>query len=467
MADIHAVIRNIRSGNQLPENLKLYLNLTLEASFSYAEASLPLEFLTLIDSYRDLIGETGSAGLCSEVLDILEEVNELLSLSAEKGCVPEASGIAALRKRNISFMEKTTDAADVFLCCEYILNRLEHRYTGAKELPAGYSDLSYTDTILERLSRLPGEEKNLLIAELFRQLPFRTTKQKFYDALSERLTIYKESDRASLCAMIDLLRSAAGLRISADTELFPELFEVRDALYSADLKNLTKTEYDKLSEELLYAGNALNRNSDFGNQLQRVLNQLLILSLSSVSGEAFSGQSVSWEILKKALDNDTETAFGLCSQLEGIPEEMSERFREATGLFRDFEEKYPELIGSDDTARLADALRKTMRLLSDSDYASLSGEETDTSPVDENFFREAVSAFLLELSSHASGLGRMSLRAEMAHINGILPPRFASEEALREYIYESLRSCTDTAEKLGCIDIIDQLFAEQTEPAFG
>jgi len=474
MTDIHTAIRNLKAKTAPEENLSVYFHETLAAAKRYSECSLALEYLTLCDTYRDLC-EDGPSGLSADIRTLFSEINALVRTFAFRGPLT-ADEVKRVRRSNISAMEKITDSTDLFLINEHILNRLEHKFEGSRELPLTYSDSAFTDRIMQATAAIPEEERNLFLSELFRQLPFRMTKQKFFDSLKERLSIYRESDLSSLTGMIDMLRSAAGLRLEAgDNDAADPLTLVRSALSGKDLKELTEERYFMLKEDLINAGETLNLSADFVNQQQRVLNQLLISVLadantdceasddalgilriaSSLYGLPGSGEEETSDTVY-----DLEKAFELCTKLEGIPEESNMTYREDIGFLRDLESRFGALISAEPFNAQDSALNDISLLISDSDYASLE-DITEDHPMTEEEFNEKTDSFVREFAEHAEKVNKTCIRAEMALMNGLLPPRFSTEEGLETYIFESLRSCTDVSEKLGCIDIIEQLMSER------
>ena len=142
-----------------------------------------------------------------------------------------------------------------------------------------------------------------------------------------------------------------------------------------------------------------------------------------------------------------------------MPERTEEAYREDVGFFEDLKSLFGDLLEEQPLAAMAESLRKVTLLLSDSDYASL-GKSEGPQFVDDAFFQEKTEEFISELSAYADRVNRTCIRAGMARMNGLLPPRFTTEEALETYIFESLRSCTSVPEKLGCVDIIEQLLLE-------
>ena len=208
MNDIHSVIRNLKRKNQVPENLKKYETLAKKEAYRFSLTGFALYYLSLYEGIRE------SEADCPT----FDTLNGLVKQYFEDGEKVDASLVSALRQENRSRMEQATNAVDLFTVDEYLLNRIEHNFEGAQTLPDNFSDTDLTDRLMSWLSQHQEEEQNLNIVRLIEQLPVRMTRNRFFEAVHDRLSIYQESDKTAFLNQTDAVRSASGLKLSENED---------------------------------------------------------------------------------------------------------------------------------------------------------------------------------------------------------------------------------------------------------
>ncbi len=402
------------------------------------------------------------------------------------GKMPEYKAVENLRNANIQAMERVTDDVDIFHTGEFALNRLEHRFHGTKMLSESYSDLALTDAIIKYLSQLPDESQNLLISEIIAELPLRMTKARYFDLLRERLSRYDHGDLSAFYEVLTRIETITGIKGSEEAKaLLQELFH-------ADFSVAGQPAFDRFQTEFIGTSEELEAESDFYIVFESALNELMSLSLVSdlaFSDEVFTGpvklilekavkafsNKKNAAAFSKELENTESELYQACEALEGIPEETHEELEKIADILHLITEQLPKEVSAYGLEERYESLRKLTVLQSDSIFADLSisvtsgknddgensKEENDTEEtVTDELFNEKTGELIQKLQTLFDGMDRFFVRVLMARTFSVLPPHFSTQEELEQTIYGALSSCADEAEKLGCIEVIDQLMAE-------
>ena len=452
MADHHQILRDLQSRKNTEENLNRMSGLFKDASYRFSLISFAFHDMTFFEGllYRN------EENPYSDLIDALDALKkEWLSGNAVSFCK-----IADMRTENRKRMETLTKAVDLFSLLEYVLNRLEHRFIAPLEPAADQTDQAETDKIMSFLSRQDRDYQNLYLYRLLEQLPVRMTKNRFFETVKDRLSIYKGSDVSAFDGILESALSASCAFVkNEEISGYGDLQALFRELSAADLSAMDRTAFESLEGRLHEIGERINSDMDCSQALQNVLNAFGAVVISSYEGLAVpKEQEHALTILKTVTaafgsdDPDLSAAYTACEALEGTLEEAGEQYQELLGVMESLENRFV----FDD----ADAKRIGV-LLSNSSYAEpdgfgpLSGTMTD-----ETLFKKRTEELIGKLSAFFSGLPRPLVRASMARVFSILPPRFTDQEALEAYISESLSGCSDTAEKLGVFELLDGIMGE-------
>ncbi len=464
MTDIHAIIRNLKSKNNQEENLKAYFEELSGRYEQYFTVTLAFSFLELCGILKDAadaneafpdIYDGTLSGICTDL-------SEALQAYYLNGDAVSSGRMTALRSEHIAAVERISNAVDVYTLDEYILNRIEYRFAENGSPEKEFTDGDLTDMLIAWLTGIPRDVQNLSIARIVEQLPVRMTKNRFYEMLSERLGIYKESDTEALSSVVSMLLSASGLNedLPADP-LYAPLIRMDQALRTDDLKNVSKKDFEIYENTLLASSIALNRNMDLGSALQNVLNAFSGVLLSGGHGSGAASENAGI-LISKTLEwsencqNGMDELYALCEKLEGVLEETREKIEEAAGVLESIRLQY----GKDD-AETEESCR-TMEMLSilsgNSAFAPL--EPVQGVPVSDAFLREKEDLVLKRYASLFEEVKRPYLRAAMARAISVLPPHFSTQEEVENYIMDSLSGCRDEAEKRCCTELLKKITEE-------
>ena len=450
MDDLNSVLRALRRKENAEENLNRYADITESRIMNYALVNLALHAVSLAEACME--GFVRGEDL-SPSADLLRE----LSL----GNRPDTERIRLLRDENILRMKQLTDDVDIYSVNEYMLNRIEHRFNAPFSLEADYTDQKMTDDLLLFLSHQKDEAQNLYTVRFIEQLPVRMTKNRFLEILSERLTVYKDNDRASFDDIMTTLRSAALLKGAASESLK----NLSDALSGTPVDQIDEKSYRTSFNLMTEISAELNEKIDLFQILEEVLNDLFAVALCfdrlddvRVKEHCLFIIGDAAKVLLNEQDSVSEETFSACENLEGLPEETIFPFKEALGNREDLEDRFLFTMKNEDLDRRFEVLRVCELLLSNSLYAPL--EKTADLEMTPAYYRSEVEEFLTSLMERFSGMNRQYQRAVMARVFSVLPPHFTAQEELETYIFDSLAGCRDTAEKLGVIEILQQIMEE-------
>jgi len=445
--EFHKAVRELKSKTNVEDNLKFYFDCVKEKAFDYAQVNFAFELLTLADSKVDLEKSIHA--------DVVKQFLELIS----KGDEVSFDALNALRTENRNHMESVTKAVDQFTMLEYVLNRIEHQYVMPKSLDFGYSDLDKTDELLKFLGNFEQDAQNMYIMQILEQLPVRMTKNRFYETVSDRLSIYKEGDVSSFKAMVDSVKSAAGLT-EDQCAYSGELVQIFNDLSTADLKTLPKKDYDAFVNKLAVIGEALNQDMDFGSSIQQLLNHYVAVVLSGNTADLNEACKTIVDASMEAFNGNLEAladGYDACTSLEGKLEETE---RDLTDVMQVADEIAESFAGQFETfEKDFERLHQLSLLCSNSLFADIDGSDlkVDFKTVDQTLFDEVVLELNKAFAALFATVSKPFVRATMARVFSLLPPRFHSQEELETFIYESLAACTDEAEKIGCLEVIENI----------
>lgn len=424
------------------------------AAYRYAKINFVFQFLSL---YEDISDNTDISGLPAPMLALIEE-------KGFDGVSPE--DILPIRTDNIRETSYISEAADLYAADEYMINRLEHRFKGVRELPDDYSDLRMTGEILSFLAGFRDEAQNLRLSELIAELPVRMTKQRFYDILRERLSIYKESDTQAFGDILEAVRSAAGLAGKEHKDRLPkELISLDEALRSLDPASISESGFSAMSETLSGLSSSLERGMSIRVLYEETLNSFLMARIASgylSENDRFQEADSLIETVasffrhpdrpeENRLDDDMLKRLDtLAETLENVGEELKILVSETEGLPSD------DAVNADIAAVTA--------LYSQNRFSDpyQRNRQTEAQEVSDKLFDDELCRLTACFADLFGSSVKTYNRAVMARVFSVLPPHFSSQEALETYIYDSLSGCQSVEEKLAFSDIFGEMKADET-----
>ena len=104
-------------------------------------------------------------------------------------------------------------------------------------------------------------------------------------------------------------------------------------------------------------------------------------------------------------------------------------------------------------------LYKLSKLNSDSIFVQLN-DDVKNQKIDDKYLEEKKNEMIEQLGELFKNNDRLVVRAVMAAILSELPMFFGDISEVQDYIYNTLSICTDKAEKLACIEIINGIMVQ-------
>ena len=374
----------------------------------------------------------------------------------------------ALRAGIIAKMEAVTAFTDRFTVYEYLLNRAELRFSISQGDEDPIDDEKVAGELLSRIFRDQDNNAiNLKLQTMLEQLPVRLTTDRFFDTLKNSLELYINGQQSSAKKLDYMVRSASGLFKPDGMAYFADLLEAEKKLEAINYKEITETEFDEATELLSSVITQLTELSEYIGLLENAVNQLGILVLLApfVSEDAKTVANGTKDLTCWMIENGDSK--------DPVPEELVDLFKLGEGKLEEHSEALQRLTASFDGAydsnidkikelgllELGEALEQCRILASDSIYASLDDDET-TDIADEGFISELFGKLEADLKDLFKDKEQKKKRAIMGAVLGELPVFFASRKAVLEYITNSLRNCSDMAEKRMSIELLNNAFDE-------
>lgn len=458
----NSTIRGIAHGHMTKDNLTGFASMMTSDARTLSLARIAMNLPVYLDMEEESSMEDKSSNeytriskLTAAYCGLLSRVNKELASGVNEKRKEEA---LELRRESTQIMELLSAYTDRFTVYEYVLNRLEYRYSGAV-LEAGYSDEDMTQEILQKLSSETDQTvRQSMLVSIIEQLPMRMTRRRFFQVLAEGMDAYKGSDKNAVDGQLFMLRTAAMLEEPAEfQESFPDLYKVVDTFRRAPVTSLDEAQWQQLHDELGTAMEALNSQMDGMLLLQELINDLCVLTMTDGCEWTQQHKACS-DIISFTLTPGTdETALNtMMGALEGIQEQYSTSFQEKVTLVDELLSSSRKQLDDQGMLESFEQLSVLSKLLSSSRFADL--EENGESEIVSPSYIEAETAKLIaELETFLKASSKPLGRAVMAKLVTMVPLFIRDYAQLEEYIQSSLSSCSDTAEKLACIEIIRSL----------
>lgn len=453
-------VSEILKNKNINSNLKLYAEQFMEANNKYASVRLAMNYYT----YYTMISEDGMMQTENmSVLAILNQVIENYS-NGEKNANKNIDKLEKIRNEIIEQVSDITCYIDRLSIYEHALNRVEYRFKEAS-LPDTYSDEAMTRTLMQFIV---AEEDNATVNNKIRlvlgQLPIRFTKRKFYEMVSNGLSIYKGIERENLNDFLYMLRTVSMLETTNTMAInYPHLKEVMDKLETVSFKTITSEQYEEMSYNISKSSEYIDEVMNIDMMLQEIINDLLIVLLTENYCQEDNIIKACKEIIKdtnlmflnKISPKSIEEIEDMFVMLEGVQEELYPKLS-VNDITEQIKESYAQTIEELGLKDMYNTVYKLPALNADSLFVQVD-KEADTTIVDEKILeQEEEKLFSLYAELFAKN-DKMINRAVMATVIAELPIFFNNISELQDFIYNTLSICTDKAEKLACIEILNEI----------
>lgn len=448
--------RNVTSG------LTEYCGKFMEINNKYAYIRLAMNYYTyyVMQQESDGIMDADYNGYFNQINDIIaKNVN-----GETEETQAHIHSLVGMRDEIIKKVKDVTCFVDKYNIYEHAMNRVEYRFKEG-ELPSGYSDENFTRKLMQFIFE---DEDNMMvnskIKDVIGQLPIRMIKNKFYDMISNGLTIYNGSTKDSVQDFLYMIKSSSMLE-ETDTmnESYPYLFEAFEELKKIKFKDISKEQYEEVNDMLSEIAAYIDEQMDSAMMIQEILNDFLLvlytdkccLNDNIIKGCKEIIQDTNLLFMGKFSPKTLEEIEDMFVMLEGEQEQLYPKLTsyDITDQIRSsFSEKIKELNLEKDY----EIVYKLPKLNSDSIFVDMEKEE-DNTLVDEDYIEKEKEKLFDSYNVLFAENEKMINRAVMSAALSELPVFFNNISELQDFIYNTLSVCSDRAEKIACIEILESI----------
>ena len=476
---IRECVKALEKGKNLEEWLPEYGKESARLHAGYSICRLVMEYYT----FYEMLAERGTP--CPEASGLIEMLHGTIRsyLDWLQGEEMDQEGLSKLEADLLKLRRQVTEGMDVLtayvdrlVIYEYVLNRLQYRFEDREMIS---EDSVFAQSVIQYIF---GMQDNVVVNDrihsVLGQLPVRMTKQHYFDLIRDSISVYKDSDKASLDGYLYMFRTNAMLyQTDGMKQHFKEFIPVLEEFAALDYAGMTAEEYRIYADKLRNTAARLNDITDLYMMLAQLVNSLYAILLSKagkavweeIPGAVTVMRGVNqlflryhedsiWSALPEDADEE-EKLYWLGNQfvsLEGKQERYMDGLTTADAVLEEtrkaWKDEIRELGLSDEFMRLS----KLEKLSSGSNFMEL--EEADgQQPVTPEMARQASESLVGELEELFRHCTRHVRRAVMANTLEKMPVFFTTPQEVADYISRSLAGCDDEAEKYASKQLIQQL----------
>ncbi|MCI8668062.1 MAG: hypothetical protein HFI34_00855 [Lachnospiraceae bacterium] len=473
---MNKVLKEILKGMNLEENLPVYGKYLADLYNRSAAVELALDYYTYYEMLEDRGKKDENLQRYAAVIsEIIEHVIIPKQTEAERNkAITEIDGI---RNEIYQKVDGLAAYADIFSRYEYVSNRCEYLFKDT-DLGGNYSDEEFTRQIMQYIF---SEEDNTVIngkiSEIIAEVPLRMTKSKFFQLLSEGMTVYNQTDRKTVDDFVYVLKSSSMLILPEQIKDFQDLHEIYLYAKNMNYDTITESQFCELEQKLKYAAAFIDDETGLYMMLQGIVNKIYamlncmpyvsyeqenvaccIRVLQAVN-EAFQGGEY------KTLSDEVTESFGA---LEGVPEELYSKISSVEYGLDTVKEQYMKTVSDIKVEEFFRDLFITRYLMSDSLFVDLSvvrdslkQTDVESESFDIKVYVEQKRQELEEdLTRFFHENQKIVNRSVMALILSRLPVFFNNITEIQDYIFYSVSNCTNKAEKAAVVEIIKCIINE-------
>ena len=462
MKDLNYISQEITKGRNLEVNLKKYATGMASMYNGLAHIKLSMNYYTVYDMLKEREVKD------EQFIKLFNEFNQVIG-SDILGSAKTVDGIESIRNEIMKIMEVVTGYVDRLRIYEYVLNRVEHRFTG-QEPDNDYYGMYLTNDIMHYiLSDKDNVVINSKISEILGQLPMRLSRPKFYDYIRDAFSLYHGAQKGTIDDFAYALRTSAMIGESSEFEtIFPEAYDIYKTLANADYAKLDEAGYNRLKDILAIGAEKMTDCADMFVLLAQMVNDAYTIILTS--GDALDNV----EEIDNALSIIRDVKSAIDNGYAEVPDELLERFT----AFEGKQERILMIVSKCDYAidmallssknELKDNgclekyinLSNVLKLQSGSDFVQLISDESNGQVPDDSYADKVVEELISAMDEQLSAQSQMVRRAVMASVISQLPVFFNNTEEIQQYINLSLEQCNDAAERMAVIEVMKMIIQD-------
>ena len=458
MKDLNYISQEILKGRNLKENLNKYATGIASLYNGLAYIKLSMNYYTVYDMLKEKEFSD------EEYLKLFDEFNSIIDeILNGKWNIDK---IGAIRDKIISIMEVVTDYVDCLRIYEYVLNRIEHRFS-EQDLDEEYYGTYLTNDIMHYiLQDNDNVVVNSKISEVVGQLPMRLSKNKFYEYIKDAFSLYHGAQKGTIDDFVYALKTSAMLRkTDGFKEMFPEMYDIINTLSNADYANADEQEYNRLQGALQIATEKMTACADMFVLLAQMVNDAYTIiltadfTLDNVS-EVDNALSIISQV-RKAIDKnyaDTdEDVLQKFVKFEGKQERILMIISKCDYAIDEALNNYNDELKTYDLYDRYQKLSKVVKLQSGSDFVTLEKDKSDIDIPDDTYADNAAEELIKLLDESFQNHSQIVKRAVMSSVMSQLPVFFNNTKEIQDYINISLEQCADKAERMAVIEVMKMI----------
>lgn len=459
MKNLNYVAQEISKGRNLGDNLSKYATGMASLYNGLAYIKLSMNYYTVYDMLKEKEFND------DEYMRLFNDFNNIIQEQILDGRL-ETEVISNIRNRIISIMEVVTDYVDCLRIYEYVLNRIEHRFSGQEPDEEYYGTYLTNDIMHYILADKDNVVINSKISEVVGQLPMRLSKNKFYEYIKDAFSLYHGAQKGTIDDFAYALRTSAMLRRTDEFEsMFPEMYDIVNTLSSADYVNADETEYNRLKGALQIATEKMTSYADMFVLLAQMVNDAYTIilttdfALDNVS-EVENAVSIISDV-KAAIDNGysdiSDDVLQRFVEFEGKQERILMVISKSDYIIDEAVNNYKKELLEQEIYDRYERLSKVVKLQSGSDFVLLERDESASDIPDDSYADNVAEELISLLDESFKKYPQMVKRAVMSSVMSQLPVFFNNTKEIQDYINISLEQCADKAERMAVIEVMKMI----------
>ncbi|MBQ3665108.1 MAG: hypothetical protein II919_03265 [Lachnospiraceae bacterium] len=385
--------------------------------------------------------------------------------------------IDTLRNNVYNRVEVLTAFADIFARYEYVTNRCEYLFR-EPDVNKKYNDEDFTREIMQYI--FADEDNaaiNSKISEMIGELPLRMTKNKFFEILSDGMSVYSKTDQVTIDDFLYDIRTSSMLELPKDMEQYRDLYEIYREVKNVNFSEIDEQTFLDTESKLRFAGDFIEKETNIYMMLAGLINKAYVMMIAlpyadNTTDEMKNAISIIAKINENFYHNEDMTLEEEITErfifMEGIPEELQGIIQSVEYVLDHIRSDYTDVVKNIMADKMYQGLFICEKLMSDSLFIDLAGEyqifdEKDVQKPDddmddiEKYLNQKRDNLIAELMEFFKNNQKQVNRSVMSLILSRLPVFFNNITEIQDYIYYSLSNCTNKAEKAACIEILKSL----------
>lgn len=470
------IIKEINNNTNLETNIPLYGNYMMNLYNKCALVEMTMDYYTF---YEILCDREQSDDRIKEYTDEFNQIlRENLFKSKEdderKRVIDKIDGI---RNKVFNSVNLLIAYADIFTCYEYVSNRCEYMFKN-NENYGKISDEDFTRQIMQYIfSDEDNTAINSKISEVIAELPLRLTKSKFFQLLSDGLSVYYKTDKETVDDFVYMLKTSALLELPQNLSEYKELYEIYNDVKNINYSEITEEQFHGLETKLKYVADYIDKETNLLMLLQGIINRIYVIMLAEPYADNEDKDiKACIDVILAINDNFSDAEYislpddvtDMFVFLEGVPESIHEQLQNVEYVLDNIRNNHLSIVKDIMADNVYKGLFIAQNLITDSLFVNLSDINNvfeDSHSEDEDFdVKKYVSdirdELIAELTDFFKNNQKPVNKSVMAVILSSLPVFFNNITEVQDYIYNSLSNCTNNAEKQAATEILKSIINE-------